>query len=344
MKQLNEKVAIVTGAGQGIGKGIALCLAKRGVKVIATGRRPEPIEQTIAEIKKLGGEGFAMTCDSADRARVEEVVKAAAEKYGTVDVVVNNAQAIVPSAPVEETTYDNMLKAWQSGVIGSLNYMQAAFPYMKEQHEGRIKGICPAASLAGIKVLDRLGNGRIENVLDAAGWIISHQKDLNIRVVNISFGATTFGEKENLIALEKAIEKLWDNNIIVVAAAGNDGPGRQTVAIPGTCKKIITVGSPDGKDFYSGRGPTSECIVKPELIVNGSYIRSCNNSVNGYSIKSGTSMSAPVVSGAIANVLTKKDMSPKDIKKRLHSCCIKKALPDNLQGWGLLNISEFLNI
>lgn len=47
MKQLNEKVAIVTGAGQGIGKGIALCLAKRGVKIVATGRRLEPIEQTI---------------------------------------------------------------------------------------------------------------------------------------------------------------------------------------------------------------------------------------------------------------------------------------------------------
>lgn len=47
MKQLNEKVAVVTGAGQGIGKGIALCLAKRGVKVIATGRRLEPIEATM---------------------------------------------------------------------------------------------------------------------------------------------------------------------------------------------------------------------------------------------------------------------------------------------------------
>ena len=53
MKQLNEKVAIVTGAGQGIGKGIALCLAKRGCKIIATGRRLEPIEATIAEIKNL---------------------------------------------------------------------------------------------------------------------------------------------------------------------------------------------------------------------------------------------------------------------------------------------------
>ena len=150
MKQLNEKVAIVTGAGQGIGKGIALCLAKRGVKIVATGRRLEPIEQTIAEIKELGGEGFAMSCDSADRARVEEVVKAAADTYGTVDVIVNNAQAIVPSASVEDTTYDNMLKAWESGVIGSLNYMQAAFPYMKEQHEGRVINFASATGMFGI--------------------------------------------------------------------------------------------------------------------------------------------------------------------------------------------------
>ena len=162
MKQLNEKVAIVTGAGQGIGKGIALCLAKRGVKVIATGRRLEPIEQTIAEIKELGGEGFAMSCDSADRARVDEVVKASVEKYGTIDVVVNNGQAIVPSSPVEETTYDNMLKAWQSGVIGSLNYMQAAFPYMKEQHEGRIINFASATDMFGIAgqlaVVDHAGD------------------------------------------------------------------------------------------------------------------------------------------------------------------------------------------
>lgn len=55
MKQLNEKVAIVTGAGQGIGKGIAMCLAKRGVKVVCTGRREAPIQQTVAEIEELGG-------------------------------------------------------------------------------------------------------------------------------------------------------------------------------------------------------------------------------------------------------------------------------------------------
>ena len=168
MKQLNEKVAIVTGAGQGIGKGIALCLAKRGVKIVATGRRLEPIEQTIAEIKELGGEGFAMSCDSADRARVEEVVKAAADTYGTVDVIVNNAQAIVPSASVEDTTYDNMLKAWESGVIGSLNYMQAAFPYMKEQHEGRVINFASATGMFGIA--GQLAYGSNKEAPAAKAW------------------------------------------------------------------------------------------------------------------------------------------------------------------------------
>ena len=150
MKQLNEKVAIVTGAGQGIGKGIALCLAKRGCKIIATGRRLEPIEATIAEIKGLGGDGLAMSCDSADRERVFEVVKTAVDTFGSIDVIVNNGQAIVPSQPVEDTEYENMLKAWQSGVIGSLNYMQAAFPYMKEQHEGRIINFASATGMFGI--------------------------------------------------------------------------------------------------------------------------------------------------------------------------------------------------
>ena len=150
MKQLNEKVAIVTGAGQGIGKGIALVLARRGVKVVCTGRRLEPIEQTAAEIKQEGGEGFAMSCDSANRERVDEVVKKTVDDYGTIDIIVNNGQAIVPSASVEETTYDNMLLAWQSGTIGSLNYMQAAFPYMKEQQEGRIINFASATGMFGI--------------------------------------------------------------------------------------------------------------------------------------------------------------------------------------------------
>ena len=86
MKQLNEKVAIVTGAGQGIGKGIALCLAKRGVKVVCTGRRIEPIEATVKEIKEAGGEGFAMSCDSSNReTSKKKLSQKTVETYGTVE-------------------------------------------------------------------------------------------------------------------------------------------------------------------------------------------------------------------------------------------------------------------
>lgn len=149
MKQLNEKVAIITGAGQGIGKGIALCLAKRGVKIVCIGRRLEPIEQTAKEIKELGGESIAISCDTADREKVQEVVKITVESFGSVDIMINNAQSIPKSAPVEETTYESMYMAWSTGTIGSLNFMQACFPYMKEQGEGRIINFASATGMFG---------------------------------------------------------------------------------------------------------------------------------------------------------------------------------------------------
>ena len=149
MKELNEKVAIVTGAGQGIGKGIALLLAKRGVKVVCTGRREAPIAQTVEEIHALGAEAFYMTCDSANRERVKEVVDQTVKTYGTVDVIVNNAQGIAPSASVEDTTYEAMYMAWSTGTIGSLNFMQECFPYMKEQGEGRVINFASATGMFG---------------------------------------------------------------------------------------------------------------------------------------------------------------------------------------------------
>lgn len=149
MKQLHEKVAIVTGAGQGIGKGIALCLAKRGVKVVCVGRRIDPITATAEEIKAAGGDAFAVSCDVADRARVKEVVKETVERFGSIDVMVNNAQTLPGKANVEDTTYENMLLAWQGGTIGSLNFMQECFPYMKEQGEGRIINFASATGMFG---------------------------------------------------------------------------------------------------------------------------------------------------------------------------------------------------
>ena len=149
MKQLNEKVAIVTGSGQGIGKGIAMCLAKRGVKLVCIGRRLDPVEATAAEIKALGGDAFGMSCDTSDREKVREVVERAVKTFGSIDVLVNNAQSLPKNAPVEETTYESMFMAWSTGTIGSLNFMQECFPYMKAQGEGRIVNTASATGMFG---------------------------------------------------------------------------------------------------------------------------------------------------------------------------------------------------
>jgi serine protease AprX len=121
---------------------------------------------------------------------------------------------------------------------------------------------------------------------------------------------------------------------------------------------VITVGSCDDQFYmeegkkkrksYSGRGPTAECVVKPDLLAPGSYITSCNaryreKGQKPYTMKSGTSMSTPVVSGAIALLLSKyPDMSNVEVKLRLRESSIDIGRPQNEQGWGLLNVEKLL--
>ena len=174
-----------------------------------------------------------------------------------------------------------------------------------------------------------------------------NNKDIyNIKVANISFGTTTNSnvDIENTIRLIKHIENMWHNGIVVVAAAGNNGPCAKSITAPGTSHIIITVGSMDDKTFHSGRGPTTDGFPKPELVVAGSNITACSNRKNGYSTKSGTSMSAPIVSGAIARLLTSHDMTPEEVRCRLKKCCNKVNLPHNQQGWGHLDIIKFITM
>lgn len=217
---------------------------------------------------------------------------------------------------------------------------------------GKFKGIAPMTYIVGVKVLDNKGNGRIADVIDGVKWVLDNKGKYSIKVVNISFGTLNKEMEEDSQELVKYIEKLWDEGIVVVAAAGNNGPGKNSVTVPGTSRKIITVGAFDDayfnrqnekRLFYSGRGPTDECIVKPDVVVAGADIIACSNKKNAYSAKSGTSMSTPVVSGAVARVLSYKNMTPKEIKKAIKKCCVKIDIPNNQQGWGMLDIVKFVN-
>ena len=203
-------------------------------------------------------------------------------------------------------------------------------------------GMAENARVAVFKVLDQFGMGKTGDSLRALEWIKRNHKKYDIKILNFSVGYlpdSKLTEKQKILDV---IDELWDLGIVVVAAAGNYGPGPFSVTVPGISRKIITVGSYD--DFRSGRGPTGCCIVKPEVLAPGSEILSLSNRNNGFVRKSGTSMATPIVAGAIALLLERyPKMKPEEVKLRLYNTC--KRIPSQKdRNWGIVDVDKLLGI
>lgn len=214
---------------------------------------------------------------------------------------------------------------------------------------GKYMGIAPECSYIILKVLDAMGNGNIDAVLQAVDWILENQARYRIRFLNISIGMmpqTKQGEQQILVT---AIQKLWEKGICVVAASGNNGPAVASVTVPGSIPELITVGSLDDDDRmllkgsmhlgYSGRGPTEICVAKPEILAPGTHIISCGNH-GGYVSKSGTSMATAVVTGGLA-VLGEMypNFAPSDLKLFLYS---KLRRRKGKTGWGNFDFADLI--
>lgn len=213
---------------------------------------------------------------------------------------------------------------------------------------GTYRGIAPGADIVSVKILDRTGNGKMENVTKGIHWVLKNRYVFGIRVVNLSVGTIPDEDDEKERELMEAVERLWDVGVVVVAAAGNLGPEAGSVTVPGNCPRIITVGAlTNEKKRYerSGCGPTGACVVKPEILAPGFSVISCASGGKRYQKKSGTSMAAAVVSGSVALLLQKEPwLTPKEVKKRFYYSAVDLGLPQNEQGWGALNIKRLLNL
>lgn len=146
--KLDGKVAIVTGAGQGIGRGVALALAKEGASLVLADMQEVACRQTANEIKAIGARTLPVTCDVGRRDHVRAVVMAAVREFGTVSILVNVAQAMRKDVLLEDTTDEDIALALGSGLMGTFYFMQECLPYLK-QHGGKIINFGSAAGLEG---------------------------------------------------------------------------------------------------------------------------------------------------------------------------------------------------
>lgn len=147
MGSLDGKVAIVTGAGRGIGRGIALRFGQEGARVVVASRSEESVGKVVSDIRGTGGTAAGVSVDVGDRTQVNRMVEEATLAFGQADILVNNAQSWgrpgtkvgTPSlVGVEDYPEDEWDHTFQTGVKGSLYSMQAVYPGMRAREWGRV--------------------------------------------------------------------------------------------------------------------------------------------------------------------------------------------------------------
>ncbi len=204
---------------------------------------------------------------------------------------------------------------------------------------GKYIGVAPMANIINVKVSNDDGSAMMQDIVAGLQWVLDHKATYNIRVVNLSLNSTIV-ESYHTSPLDAAVEILWLNKIVVVVSAGNQGSG--ALYPPANDPFVITVGATDDKGTnslsddamasFSAYGVTSDGFKKPDLVAPGTNIvaRLVNQNMglanshplnkvgDQYFRMSGTSMAAPMVSGAVALLLQDEPaLTPDQVKYRL---------------------------
>lgn len=149
MKKLEGRVAIVTGASSGVGRGLAKVLAENGAKICACARRVEKLEELKAEVEAFGGEVLPVACDVTDVDQINNVVAQCVERFGGIDILINCAQGAMEYREINDVDEAYALEAFESGPLASMMFMKACFPYLKESGHGRVINTASAAGYDG---------------------------------------------------------------------------------------------------------------------------------------------------------------------------------------------------
>jgi 2-hydroxycyclohexanecarboxyl-CoA dehydrogenase len=146
--RLAGKVALVTGAGQGVGEGIALAFASEGAAIAALDIDPDTAESTAQACRERGADAVSVRADVADRASVAAAVASTVDALGGIQVLVNNAHRFTLGVPLVDTTDELMESSWRTATMGTLHCMQACLPHLSVDG-GKIVNIGSGSGLDG---------------------------------------------------------------------------------------------------------------------------------------------------------------------------------------------------
>jgi 3-oxoacyl-[acyl-carrier protein] reductase len=175
MFSLKDKVAVVTGASQGIGRDTALALAEAGARVVVAARNEEKLAALVADIAANGGEAFAVKMDVADAEQVKAGFKQVIEKFGRLDILVNNA-AVTRDGLAMRMKKEDWEAVLQTNLTGAHFCIQQALPTMMKARKGRIINIS--------SVVAQSGNAGQANYVAAKAGLIGLTKAIAIEIAS----------------------------------------------------------------------------------------------------------------------------------------------------------------
>jgi NAD(P)-dependent dehydrogenase (short-subunit alcohol dehydrogenase family) len=186
MDNLAGKIAIITGGGTGIGRGIAVALAKERVKVVICGRRDAPLDEAVQEILAAGGQALGIQADVSQERDVDRVVSSAIDVFGTVDFLVNNA-GIGGGGAIHSHSVTEWDQIMAVNLRGPFMMCRAVLPVMRSKRSGHILNI---SSESGLEYYPEDGAyGVAKHALNAFGEYIQREnQELGIRVDTICPG------------------------------------------------------------------------------------------------------------------------------------------------------------
>ena len=231
---------------------------------------------------------------------------------------------------------------------------------------GAYTGVAPDSTLVSVKAAGRNGATDVSTMLQAMHWVSAYKSQFNIRVLSLSWG-TKSTQDPALDPLNYAVQRLWQEGIVVVVAAGNSGPNAGTITKPGDDPVALTVGAFDDKGntersddsipSWSSRGPTAAGLAKPDVVAPGRTLvaaRSFGSSVEANNPKalispsyikgSGTSQATAVTAGLAALLLqARPELTPDQVKAILrHTAAPLSSASTTAQGMGRVDLAAAL--